>query len=220
MNDGLARCIYVLAGMPASGSAGLLQQDQLANLFGKYSGQVAALRRESGKSAHSFRNLKARADAEPNFQWPARLVLHVEITAACSFKLKPYESFRSEEFVLKEFRNSLSAIFSHYNEKVINTIEPNLPLFAAHYFALEREPSNVSLLYKNRDEETLGCIFKAWYRYLADIGCSQLRTNWDDRGNRYRVTEMSQQKSSPTSSPNLPIATFSPQWRIGFKPER
>src|SRR5690242_18192936 len=121
MTDDIGRSIYVLAGMPASGVTDIWNHD-LPRLFGRYSDELAKIIRRTGKSRYFFKNLKAKADKEPNFSWPQQAVLNVEITEACSFKRNSYQLFRDEDFVLQQFRNNLSGILSHYRNKVINTI--------------------------------------------------------------------------------------------------
>jgi len=108
---------------------------------------------------------------------------HVEITEACSFKRNSYQLFRDEDFVLQQFRDNLSGIFSHYSNKIINTIEPDLPQLAKKFLSGTRESSNVSLLYKNGDRETFQCILGAWNKYLTEIDCTLLRTDprWDNQ---------------------------------------
>jgi hypothetical protein len=202
MNNDRRRSIFVLAGMPASGISELLEERDRLNLFGRFSEELAGRNR---KPYYFFKNLKARAEKDPNFSWPDQVVLHLEITAACSFKLNSYHLFRDENFVFNEFANNLSGLFSHYTNKVINTIEPDLPSLVQRYFARPHESSNVARLYRDGDEETLRCMFNAWNRYLAQVNCYQLRTECDNP---------SQQQQTHANPPNWTKAIFSPQWRI------
>ena len=218
MNDDLRRSIFVLAGMPASGMAELLEQRDRQGLFGRYSEEAAALNCSGGKQYHFFKNFKAKAENHPNFSWPEQAMLHVEITAACSFKRNSYHLFRDESFILNEFRNNLSGILSHYSNKVINTIEPDLALLARRYFARPHVSSNVARLYKERDEETLRCMFNAWNRYLAEVDCYQLRTEWDNQIQNYRIVEPSHQRRAHVDLRTWATATFSLQWRTHVEP--
>jgi len=208
MNDDMGRSIYVLAGMPASGVTDIWKHD-LPRLFGKYSEVVAKIVSGTGKgkAGFFFKNLKAKADKEPNFSWPQHAFLHVEITEACSFKRNAYQLFRDEDFVLQQFRNNLSGIFSHYSNKVINSIEPDLPLLAERFFLRTNEASNVSLLYKNGDQETLQCILGAWNKYLTEIDCILLRTDprWDNQ--RQNLGPIAQVHGRTR-------AILSPQWKV------
>jgi hypothetical protein len=206
MTDDIGRSIYVLAGMPASGVTDIWHHD-LPRLFGRYSDEVVKLIRRTGKSRYFFKNLKAKADREPNFSWPEQALLIVEITEACSFKKNSYHLFRDEDFVQQQFRNNLSDIFSHYSNKVINTIEPDLPLLAKKFLSSTRESSNVSLLYKNGDRETFQCIVGAWNKYLTEIDCALLRTEsrWDNqRQNAGTIAE----------AHGRTRAIFSPHWKV------
>lgn len=214
MNNDPRRSIFVLAGMPASGITELLEQRDWRNLFGRYSEEAAAFNRKVGKRYYFFKNFKTKAENDPNFSWPEQVVLHIEITTACSFRLNSYNLFRDENFILTEFCNHLSGIFSHYSNKVINTIEPDLTLLERRYFARVHELSNVSQLYKDRDEETLRCMFSAWNRYLAGINGYLLRTEWDNQNQNYRIIEPSQQHQVHVNASRSTTATFSPQWRI------
>jgi hypothetical protein len=175
-------------------------------LFGKYSEELAKILRGAGKgkAGYFFKNLKAKADREPNFSWPQQAFLHVEITTACSFKDNSYQLFRDEDFVLRQFRNNLSGIFSHYSNKVINTIEPDLPLLAKRFLST-RESSNVSLLYKNGDRETFRCILGAWNKYLTEIDCTLLQTDprWDNQSQSFGAIAQARTR-----------AIFSPVWKV------
>ena len=221
IRDTVGETIFLVAGMPASGILELIRSGN--GLFGKYTEQFLAFSSTSGKPFHYFKNLKAKSDKDPNFSWPKHVLLHVEITAACSFKLRPYKSFYDDTFVVEELRRNMSPILSRYATVVVNTIKPDLATLANRFLtdlgSIERD-DNVYLLYKNRDQRSLDSVFAAWNKYLEEADCYSLQTTWDEQERKFHISEVSQPKprrlDTMTTWQTLPTLSAA-QWRVGPK---
>jgi hypothetical protein len=185
----VGKAIFILSGMPAAGKTYILNKPaaRRAEFFGRYSSQAAqTFDRTGDKGYHHYPYLKTTT------LWQ-NVVVHVDVTSACSFKTLPYRLFQNEEFILEQFRNNFSSILRNYDRVVINTLRVDLTLLTQRYFARDQglelfDRTNVFRLYRNRDEATFTNISNAWNKFVTEVSSYSLRTTGQDPN--YHIAEL------------------------------
>ena len=197
--------MIVLAGMPGAGKSTLLKHCLTSKfpLFGKCSEKFFSFSpiplgltesdtvRLIGKSYVKFVGVR-KLLKDPNFIPPHKILVHVDLTHACSFRSLSYGDFCSEEFIVKQYESELKDFLKVYKKFFINTIKIDLRDVSKRFYLRERGRGNgnVDRLYMELDEVTFSLICNAWNIFVDRIASYSLETVWSE-GGKFTVQEKS-----------------------------